>query len=231
MHSALLPDCLRSVTRHICDMSHYTTSTMQLAPINAPPLPEASTNPTFHVTATPGTDLWRKPPATDVYNAPCYVAYFPAAKFQRARVTVYADWARQYDQGGLVLFLPAWPARKLWVKSGIEFVDGKPCVSTVGARDAADWSLLPESGDATSITLEIEREAVNEKEGTGSSLWVYLVKGEERIAIREMSWVFKEEADLAGLISVGFYAARPTKLKPDDNEVLDVSFDDLLIQY
>ncbi|KAF8586703.1 hypothetical protein K439DRAFT_1340344 [Ramaria rubella] len=203
---------------------------MKLTPINAPSLnTNDQLNETIEVTVAPGTDLWRKPPSTDVYNAPCWVAYFPAVKFKRARVTVSANWTRLYDQGGLVLFLPGWPSRTLWVKSGIEFVDGKPYVSTVAARDAADWSLLPSPGGQTKITLEIEREEVNKDKGTGTSLFVYLVEGERRTAVREITWAFKEEEDLTGQISVGIYAARPTKTGENDTEKLVVKFEDLAI--
>jgi uncharacterized protein len=199
---------------------------MHLKAINAPPLDETN-DQTFRVKAVPGTDLWLKPPSWVSTNAPYYVAEMPVAKFHRARVTVKADWARQYDQGGLVLFLPAWPSYSLWVKSGIEFVDGKPYVSTVGARDAADWSILPVPGGESSITFEIEREEADEK--NGSSLWVYLIEGGERKAVREMTWVFKEKADLDGMISVGVYAARPAKVGENDEGSLEVTFDDLTI--
>ena len=182
------------------------------------------------IRALPGTDLWRKPPAEDKHNAPCYVANFPVADFRRARVTISANWTRQYDQGGLVLFLPGWPVRRLWVKTGIELYEGKPCVSAVAARSAADWSLLPMSAGQTKVTLEIEREEVDVKKGTGSSLWVYIVENGKRTAIREVTWVFKEKEDTAGLISIGIYAARPTKEGQNDAENLVVTFEDLTIQ-
>ena len=127
------------------------------------------------------------------------------------------------------MFLPGWPLRAFWVKSGIEFVDGKAYVSTVGSQDAADWSLLPIPGGGSSITIELEREEVNEEKGTGASLWVYLIEGEKRTAVREMTWVFKEKAKVGDIISVGIYVARPTKNGEDDDEGLDVTFDDLTI--
>ncbi|GJJ06190.1 hypothetical protein Clacol_000379 [Clathrus columnatus] len=169
--------------------------------------------------ARPGTDLWRKPPSIDVSNIPAAYKRIPAKDFKRARVTVTAKWSRQYDQGGLVFFLPGWPERKVWVKTGIEFVDGQPCVSVVGGRDdASDWSLIPsnsDSADADTVTIELEREGVDDK-GNGSSLWVYKVEKGNRIAIRELTWAFKEE-ELEGEIGVGIYAARPTKI-PDEHE-------------
>jgi regulation of enolase protein 1 (concanavalin A-like superfamily) len=40
---------------------------------------------------------------------------------QCMHVTVHANWTCQYDQGGLILFLPVWPSHLLWVKMGIEY--------------------------------------------------------------------------------------------------------------
>jgi len=201
------------------------SSMRNLTPINTPPV-DSNDDQTFRVSASPGTDLWRKPPSADTYNAPCWVANYDAKDFRKARVTVSADWTRQYDQGGLVLFLPAWPRRDQWVKTGIEFYEGKPHVSVVAAtQSAADWSLLPTQGGT--VTLEIEREEIDAKKGTGSSLWVYMVENGKRTAIREVTWVFGREADLSGKISVGIYAARPTEKGNNDTEKLVVEYRDL----
>lgn len=133
-------------------------------------------------------------------------------------MTVTADWTRLYDQGGIVFILPGWPERKVWVKAGVEFVDGQPCVSVVGGRDdASDWSLVP-LADTKTATIEIEREA--EGSGHGCSLWVYIVEKEKRIAIREMTWVFKEN-ELEGDVGVGIYAARPTTKAAVEGELAE----------
>ncbi|KIJ49342.1 hypothetical protein M422DRAFT_27700 [Sphaerobolus stellatus SS14] len=198
---------------------------MGLQPINdAPTLPTPETIPTA-IPASPGVDIWRKPPSTVVSNAPCYIETFPAKSFLRARVSIKANWQRLYDQGGLVLFIPGWPTQEVWLKAGIEFTGGQPWVSTVIGREGGDWSLFPAPGGAREeVTVEIERE----EDGKGTSLWVYLVEGDKRTPIRESTWVFKEEY-LKGDISVGIYAARPTKLGEEDKEVLDVSFASLEI--
>lgn len=94
-----------------------------------------------------------------------------------------------YDQGGLVLILPAEKGDGVeiggiektskWLKTGVEFVEGKTWVSTVGCDRWADWSLssagivaaLREAGDdkTKTLTLELER---NQDLGT---LYVYAV--------------------------------------------------------
>ena len=98
-------------------------------------------------------------------------------------------------------------------------------MSTVIGREGGDWSLFPAPGGGKEeITVEIERE----DGGKGTSLWVYLVQGEKRTPIRESTWVFKDEY-LGGDLSVGIYAARPTKIGGDDQEVFEVSFGNVQI--
>ena len=198
---------------------------MPLQPINnAPALPSPDDIPTT-ISAPAGVDIWRKPPSCNVANAPCYIETFPAQAFLHARVTVKADWARLYDQGGLILFSPGWPEQSMFVKAGVELYDGRLWVSAVTGRDGADWSLFPMSSDGQEeVTIVLERE----REGKGTSLYVYLEEEGKRTIVRKTTWVFKDEY-LNGDISVGIYAARPTKLNEEDGEVLNVSFNRLQI--
>jgi regulation of enolase protein 1 (concanavalin A-like superfamily) len=62
----------------------------------------------FTLAAPPNTDLWRKPPSRDTSTAPIlYTAL--RNPFIAAEVTVSADWALEWDQGGLVIFAGAPP--------------------------------------------------------------------------------------------------------------------------
>ncbi|KAG8710349.1 hypothetical protein FRC11_004596 [Ceratobasidium sp. 423] len=189
-----------------------------------------STNTTITVNALPGTDLWRKPPSTVSTNAPAYVTYRPLHKFKRARVTVGADWTRLYDQGGLVFYINSkglgGEKYESWVKTGIEMFDGKPNVGTVATPlgGYSDWSLVPTGGK--NVTLEVVPEQ------GGPSLYVYLVEGEIKMLVREVTWVFQEKHDL--LLGVGVYAARPTKVDGEESgkgELLPVQFEGLEIEW
>ncbi|CAE6463635.1 unnamed protein product [Rhizoctonia solani] len=108
-----------------------------------------TTNSNITVNASPGTDLWRKPPSTTSTNAPAYVTYRPLNKFKRARTTVSADWTRLYDQGGLAFYINSQgldgEKYESWVKTGIEMFDGKPTVGTV-ATPLGGYILGLESG-------------------------------------------------------------------------------------
>jgi len=173
------------------------------------------------------TDYWRKPPDIDVSNAPTALSTVSVKTFRRARVTVSADWTRLYDQGGIFVSFPK-PlpdGRRCWLKTGIEYYGGRTCLSTVAAREWADWSLIPMPSPTTSVTIEIEREAVDAASKSGSSLWVYLVEGERRAAVREITWAFEGVED-TDTFQVGLYAARPTKADPETGEELHVTFAD-----
>ncbi|THG96539.1 hypothetical protein EW145_g7761 [Phellinidium pouzarii] len=152
------------------------------------------------------TDYWRKPPVIDVSDAPISAARtLLSTDFHRARVTVSAPWTRLYDQGGLLVFLPTSvgntfgkiePTKRCWLKAGIELCGGRPNLSAVAAREWADWSLNPLSGD--SVTIEIAREPVDSEKGLGSSLLVYTVENGERslLPVREVTWAFEHEGEI-----------------------------------
>lgn len=187
------------------------------------------------LTARAPTDLWRKPPSLDVSNAPTHTLPLASKAWHRARVTVSASWSRQYDQGGLVIFLPSSVGgKRSWVKAGIEYVGGRAHLSVVAAREGADWSLFPI--EESSVRIEFAREPIDEEKGRGPSLFVYRLRDDgggdgdgARVEppIRKITWAFDEE----GEIEVGVYAARPTKLDEEDGEELTVSFDKLGIDF
>lgn len=173
----------------------------------------------FTLDCHPGTDLWDKPPSVHSANAPCLV--FPATKgsFISAKVTASARWTRQYDQGGLVMIIQDGSGDPKWVKTGIEFLNGKPLVGTVATYKWSDWSLTPViSSDSGSVTIEIE----SNEDG---SLWVYLFDDSgNKSPIREVTWW--GGIDEQAKVSVGVYLARVDK-EPAN---LEVSFQGLEVK-
>ncbi|KAK7746144.1 hypothetical protein SLS62_009523 [Diatrype stigma] len=86
----------------------------------------------FTIQAQPATDIWKKPPSTNIFNAPIRrTSTGLLSKFRSARVTFWADWHERYDQGGLLLvprrrsssapppYDPAEPPAQ-WIKTGVE---------------------------------------------------------------------------------------------------------------
>ena len=134
-------------------------------------------------------------------------------------MAVNADWTTLYDQGGLILVLPSKDSNSphRWIKTGIEFVNGKANISTVASDRWSDWSLCPLSNEGgTSVTVEMEK-------GEDGSLWVYLIEGVKRVPLREVTWVFEDEDRECW---VGAYAARPAKV----SDALEVKFAHLVVE-
>lgn len=217
---------------------HHGSSAMAISQSDLKPnLATKMDYPAFTIHASPKTDLWRKPPNTDIDNAPIYLLSAPIDlhTFHTARVTVHANWNTLYDQGGLALFIPDEDITK-WMKTGIEFVNGKPFVSTVAASRWADWSLvpLPESAGGK-VTIQVERETKGEERV--ESLWVYVINEEtgEKLGIREITWWFRHDvvhgeakhSDGHRSLLVGVYGARPTVPEGTgrENEELEVKIE------
>ncbi|KAF2830894.1 hypothetical protein CC86DRAFT_402899 [Ophiobolus disseminans] len=188
-----------------------------------------TTSSPFKLSAPSGTDIWRKPPSHNAFNAPTYPANLeshPLKSFSRARLTFTlppSSQLRQYDQAGLLLHFtkPGLPANQTkWIKTGIEFYLGKPYIATVGCDTWADWSLAPgPEGDVVGATIEAKRE----EDVLGRSLWVYWIvrdgegKEVERRPLREVNWAFTGEMEDGWSVGVGAYVARPTKVEGDES--------------
>ncbi|KAF1984878.1 hypothetical protein K402DRAFT_316017, partial [Aulographum hederae CBS 113979] len=173
--------------------------------------------------AFPGTDIWRKPPTTNAFNAPTHPVSkpLPLTSFKSARITISASWTTQYDQGGLLLeLLPVSEASSApisesqnskgsqhkWLKTGVEYYNGHPRISTVGCDGWADWSIYPvPKSSLEEITMEVRRD----KDINGKGLWVYFVEKEEKVPVREVCWFFAEEEEM--VLRISGMAARPAK--------------------
>ena len=171
--------------------------------------------------APPKTDMWRQPPDIDIHNAPTRLIPTPIGihRFRSARVTVSANWNTLYDQGGLILFIPG-EDTTIWMKTGIEFFEGKPFVASVATSRWSDWALMQLGKEKDGkVTIQVERQV---REGKKlDSLWIYVIDEEtgRKMEVREITWWFtqdiwdqkisKEKSDDRCLL-VGVYAARPT---------------------
>ncbi len=141
-------------------------------------------------------------------------------------------WTEQYDQGGLLLSFrragsdaAATPER--WIKTGIEFYNGRPMLSTVACDRWADWSVTPlttfafdtdarAAADKTWTTISIEKAGDQD----GISLWVYQVlEGGEKVPLREICWVYGDGNAEEWELEVLGMAARPEKQADSSLEV------------
>ncbi|GAB7356820.1 hypothetical protein MBLNU459_g7701t2 [Dothideomycetes sp. NU459] len=180
---------------------------------------------------TAKTDVWRKPPSLDVFNAPFMYKSIPISRFKRARVSAIGEWNTSYDQGGLMIVLPSTKSRptdqKRWIKTGIEYYHGRPMMSVVAADLWADWSLLPlpakdEKEGRMSVVVEREKE-----EGDyGSVLKIMLVEKDNETPIREVTWAFHDLNEDEEMW-VGMVVAKPTT--SEKNELV-VEFEGFTIE-
>ncbi|KAI5928448.1 hypothetical protein F4810DRAFT_643721 [Camillea tinctor] len=186
----------------------------------------ATTAVPFVLEAQPGTDIWKKPPTTNVWNAPITrTATGPLKKFSSARVSFRASWTELYDQAGVLLVprrasSPSSPPDK-WVKAGVEFYEDVPQLSTVCCDRWADWSVAPLSpGGGGSEEEIVTIEAVREGDENGKSVWVYRVVRDatsgatlRRVPMREICWILADEDDDEDdwVIDVSPLVARPAK--------------------
>lgn len=169
----------------------------------------------FEIICPPDTDVWEKPPSTHSFNAPIIYTTISKGSFQSARVTVSGLWKHRYDQGGMAMIFNA-ADRRRWVKTGIEFYQSKPYVSSVATDQWSDWSLRPTLNDSETATIEMAP--------ADGALWIYLVDTDgSKVPMREVTWWAALPDDTE--IWIGPYAAKPAK----ESEELVVQFQDLKI--
>jgi uncharacterized protein len=63
------------------------------------------------------------------------------------------DYRHLYDQAGLMLRLD----EKNWLKTGIEFDEGKQKLSSVVTRDVSDWGVIPLEHAPSEVFLKLTR--------------------------------------------------------------------------
>ena len=98
----------------------------------------------FTLEASPDSDLWRKPPNTDICNIPHTLAEsFPLKTFQSARITFSGAWTERYDQAGILVSFADDLSSASWIKAGLEYYNKTPHISFVGCDRFADWSVHP----------------------------------------------------------------------------------------
>ncbi|KAL8922313.1 MAG: hypothetical protein Q9208_005283 [Pyrenodesmia sp. 3 TL-2023] len=200
-------------------------------PTLSDPLPAA-----FSLYTPPKVDIWRKPPSTNDFEGPCLLRSLPLSALRSARVTVSASWRTKFDQGGLLLVLPGEKGsdrkQRRWIKTGVEFFEGKTNISTVACDRYADWSLAPLPDDASEkVTVEITREVRGGQKTC--TMWVHYINlstGDKR-PLREVAWVFEEgEYGDDAECEIGVYAAKPIADESDPQKELEVTFEDLKIE-
>ena len=124
---------------------------------------------------------------------------------------------------------PRRDGKSKWIKTGIEFYNGTPNVSTVACDRWADWSLSPlPEGNTKGVTIGMEREVLDGK--VTSVLVVYVMEGNKKRHVREITWAFEGAVENERECWVGVLVGKPTKDMNDGEANLEVRFEGLDIE-
>ena len=94
-------------------------------------------NGTLTMDVTPKSDYWRiSHYGFTVDDAPFYYAEY-GGEFE-AKVKIIGDYKVRFDQAGMMIRID----HENYIKTGIEFVDGKYNLSTVVTHHTSDWSVI-----------------------------------------------------------------------------------------
>ena len=92
---------------------------------------------TLTMDVTPNSDYWRiSHYGFTVDDAPFYYAEY-GGEFE-AKLKITGDYKVRFDQAGMMIRLD----HENYIKTGIEFVDGKYNLSTVVTHKTSDWSVI-----------------------------------------------------------------------------------------
>jgi regulation of enolase protein 1 (concanavalin A-like superfamily) len=82
------------------------------------------------------TDFWRETYYGFTRDSGHFLA-FPTGDSFTAQIRVQGEFRTLYDQAGLMVGID----ERRWVKTGVEFTDGEPFLSTVVTDGRSDWSV------------------------------------------------------------------------------------------
>ncbi|MEQ8675303.1 MAG: DUF1349 domain-containing protein [Aggregatilineales bacterium] len=123
-----------------------------------------------------------------------------------ASVKVTGDYATLYDQAGLMVR----ENEMIWMKCGIEYLEGVQQASAVITRDFSDWSIVPLADNPVSIWIRAQRK--------GSAIEVSFSRdGDTFTLIRQGYLSAKAE------LQVGMMCAAP------QGDGFDVTFEDFVL--
>jgi regulation of enolase protein 1 (concanavalin A-like superfamily) len=107
---------------------------------------------TLAVTADAGTDFWRITGYGFIRDNGHLYGQWLDGDFDLS-MRVRGSYAAQYDQAGAMVRVD----ERRWLKTGIEYVDGRPRFSTVITLEHSSWAIADLPGDAGELGLLVTR--------------------------------------------------------------------------
>lgn len=142
------------------------------------------TGDVLRVSVDPGTDFWRTTGYGYVHdNGHIYGELLPGDLDVSVRVR--GAFANQYDQAGIMLRAD----EQTWLKTGLEFFEGRPRLSTVLTMGFSSWMVadLPPGTDAVTLRVSRRGDAVEVRYAAGDgaaelAALVFMPPGREMLA-------------------------------------------------
>ncbi len=109
---------------------------------------------TLHAEAVKGSDFWRKTHYGFIRHSGHFYAEPVEGNFTM-QVSFTGNYQNEYDQAGLMVLFD----ETTWIKTGIEFTEGRYFASAVVTRDTSDWAVAPlPAAFSGTLTTRIKRE-------------------------------------------------------------------------
>lgn len=120
-----------------------------------PPLDFSDVDDTLRALAVQGSDFWRKTHYGFIRHNGHFYAQPVSGDFTM-QVTFTGNYRNEYDQAGLML----WVDEQTWLKTGVEYTEGRYFASAVVTRDFSNWGIAPlsEGFKGVSFTIRLKRQ-------------------------------------------------------------------------
>jgi hypothetical protein len=145
------------------------------------------TGDVLRVSVDPGTDFWRTTGYGYVHdNGHVYGEQLPGDLDVSVRVR--GAFANQYDQAGIMLRVD----EQTWLKTGLEFFEGRPRLSTVLTMGCSSWMVADLPPGTDEVTLRVSRR--------GDAVEVRYVAGEGAAELAALVFMPPGREMLAGIV-------------------------------
>ncbi len=145
------------------------------------------TGDVLRVSVDPGTDFWRRTGYGYIHdNGHVYGALLPGDLDVSVRVR--GAFASQYDQAGIMLRAD----EDIWLKTGLEFFEGRPRLSTVVTVGWSSWMVADLPPGTDEVTLRVSRR--------GDAVEVRYIAGEGAAELAALVFMPPDREMLAGVV-------------------------------
>jgi regulation of enolase protein 1 (concanavalin A-like superfamily) len=139
------------------------------------------------VRADPQTDFWRVTLHGFIKDDAHFYYQDVTGDFV-ATVKITGAYAALYDQAGLMVR----ESERVWLKCGIEYLEGVQQASAVITRDFSDWSIVPLTDNPTAIWVQVKR--------TGPAVEVFISRNGADYSLIRQGYLSEQATLQAGLM-------------------------------